>query len=105
MKTKEIEIYSELSNHGIVRMPGREYPGAVVQGDSLFSLFSDALDIVEELKDNSESDAFHAAFSVAERLEDRLRHYIEVCESNGIEWNFNVSRSTQDYATLLDNDL
>jgi len=85
-------------------MPNREYPGAVVQGDSLYSLFSDALDIVEELKADPDSEAFHAAFSFTERLEDRLRHYIEVCEAHGIKWDFDVSRSTTDFASLLGED-
>lgn len=35
MERKELEVFSEASNYGIVRMPGRQFPGCVVQGDSL----------------------------------------------------------------------
>ena len=101
MKTEPIDIYSEQSNFGVVRMPRREFPGAVIQGDSLYSLFSDAVDVVETLQSSPDSEAFHAAFSVAERLEERLRNYIEVCEAHGIEWKFDVSPSTADYASLI----
>ena len=47
MEIKQIEVYSELSNYGIVRMPGRHFPGAVIQGDSLHILCRHACSIVE----------------------------------------------------------
>jgi hypothetical protein len=33
------EILSHASNSGIVQMPGRKFPGIVIQGDSLSNLF------------------------------------------------------------------
>ena len=35
METKFIDVFSELSNYAIVRMPDREFLGCVIQGDSL----------------------------------------------------------------------
>jgi len=105
METKSIEVYSELNNSSVVRMPERQYPGVVIQGDSLFSLFSDSIDLLEELKEKPDSEAFHAAYSVAERLEGHLRHYIEVCEKHGIKWAFNRKKSVLEFEHLIETDL
>jgi len=35
MERKEVEVLSEASNYAVIRMPGRHFPGYVVQGDSL----------------------------------------------------------------------
>ena len=96
------KVLSSLSNLAVVQLPTRLYPGSVIQGDSLFSLLSDTLNVLEELKDQPDSEAFHAALSVAERLEGRLAHYISVCEANGIEWTFRSERSTEDYTSIAD---
>ena len=101
-ETEYAKILSSQSNVAVVQMPSRHYPGSVVQGDSLTSLLSDTLDVLEELKGQPDSEAFHAAFSVAERLEERLQHYISICESNGIKWTFKLKRRTEDYASLID---
>ncbi len=69
------KVLSAQSNIAVFQLPTRNYPGSVVQGDSLYSLFPDAIDLLEELKSQPDSEAFHAAYSIAERLEDQLRHY------------------------------
>lgn len=39
MKKMEVEINSDDTNGGIVRMPNRKFPGCVIQGDSLSVLY------------------------------------------------------------------
>ena len=34
MEVKPLEVFSEDSNFGVVRMPGRSYPGCVIQGET-----------------------------------------------------------------------
>ena len=34
MERVEVELFTDGSNNAVVRMPGRQFPGVVVQGDS-----------------------------------------------------------------------
>ncbi len=39
MRKESVEIYSDETNGPVMRHPGRTYPGVLVQGDTLYSLF------------------------------------------------------------------
>lgn len=97
MKKIDIEVFSDSDNNTVVRMPERYYLGSVIQGDALFLLHGDAMDILEELKYNPGSYAFYKAYSVAKTLEDRLNHYIDVCNEGQIKIDFRVECSVHDY--------
>jgi len=97
MKKTNIEIFSDLANNGVVRMPERNYLGSVIQGDALFLLHGDTMDILEELKHNPGSYAFYKAYSIAKSLEDRLNHYIDVCKENDVKLDFRIECSVYDY--------
>ena len=101
MKQRRIEIYSDEADNSVVRIPNNPFPAAVIQGDSLFLRHGEAMDLVEELKHNPGSDSFYRAFRVASDLEQRLRHYIDVCEAHDIELNFDIVCSVEDYRELL----
>jgi len=38
MRVEPVEIYSDEPNHAVLRHPGRRFPGALIQGDSLYVL-------------------------------------------------------------------
>jgi len=97
MKKSTVEVYSDADNNGVVRMPDRSYLGSVIEGDTLFLLHGDAMDLLEDLKHNPGSYAFYKAHSVAKSLEDRLNHYIDVCSLNGISLDFRIECSVYDY--------
>jgi hypothetical protein len=97
MKKPNVEVYSDEDNNGVVRMPNRNYLGSVIQGDALFLLHGDAMDLLEELKHNPGSYAFYKAYSVAKSLEDRLNHYIDVCSQNDVKLDFRIECSVYDY--------
>ncbi len=97
MKKSSVEVYSEADNNGVVRMPERNYLGSVIQGDALFLLHGDAMDLLEELKHNPGSYAFYKAYSIAKSLEDRLNHYIDVCGQNDVKLDFRIECSVYDY--------
>jgi len=97
MKKTTIDVYSNARDNGVVRMPDRQYIGSVVQGDSLFLLHGEAMDIIEELKHNPGSYAYYKAYSIAKNLEQRLDHYISVCKSNQVKLDFNIEFSVLDY--------
>ncbi|AKJ06064.1 hypothetical protein ATI61_110191 [Archangium gephyra] len=89
MQKKEIEVFSEASNAAIVRMPGRRFPGSVIQGDSLSHLRWLAEDLRNRLRDHSEEDLRDTAQELFELLDGRLRHYVAVLDAEGIPLPFN----------------
>lgn len=101
MDVKGIEIFSELVDNAVVRLPGRNVLGSVIQGDSLFLMHADLIDILENHKHEPFSELFYRIFQLASAIEERLQHYIEVCEANDIELNFEIEYSVDDYKDLM----
>ena len=84
MEIKPIEVYSEDTNVAIVRAPGRQFPGSVIQGDSLSILLSNAKDVWEKVKDSNDEDLVGSAQELVELLQMRLDHYERVLSEHGI---------------------
>jgi len=97
MKKIDIEVFSGAVNNSVIRMPERRYLGSVIQGDTLFLLHGEAMDILEELKHNPGSYAYYKAYSIAKNLESRLDHYIAVCKENNVKLDFRIECSVYDY--------
>jgi uncharacterized protein DUF6959 len=88
MQKKELEVFSEASNVAIVRMPGRRFPGSVIQGDSLSHLRWLAEDLRNRLRDHPDEDLRDTAQELFELLEGRLRHYMAVLDAEGLPLPF-----------------
>ena len=73
----EIAILSEASNCPVVKMPGRKFPGVVLQGDSLKSLLSFAEEI-EQLSAPFNNDEIN---TVINDLKSKLAGYVNVYET------------------------
>ena len=101
MKEKKIEIYSELVDNAVVRMPDRRVLGSVMQGDTLFLMHADLMDILESHKHDPDTELFYRIFQIAQSVEQRLLHYIEVCDENDIELSFDMEFSVEDYKDLV----
>lgn len=85
MRTELVEIYSDRSNAAVLRHPGRNFPGVLIQGDTLASIVQglgsvrfnvDSREAQEELKE------------IHERLSELLAHYKAVLLSHSIELPF-----------------
>jgi hypothetical protein len=84
MERKELEVYSEVVNFGIVRMPGREFPACAIPGDSLCILFHRALDVFERLKTmQGDQELIDDATELVELLSGRLDHFETVVTEHG----------------------
>lgn len=101
VEEKKIEIYSELVDNAVVRMPDRRVLGSVMQGDTLFLMHADLIDILESHKHDPDTELFFRIFQIAQSIEERLLHYIDVCEKNGIELGFSMEFSVEDYKDLV----
>lgn len=47
MERVEAELFTDGGNDAVVRLPGRRFPGVLVQGDSLHILRSDVAELAE----------------------------------------------------------
>ncbi len=103
MKLLKIAVYSEASNHAIVTPPGRQFPGAVVQGDSLSILCAEARTISMRLKDLgiTDEELLHTAQEHQEKLLNRLLHYQTVLATHGIELPYSPTAAASDLITLV----
>ena len=101
MDKNEIEIYSQLVDNAVIRMPERNILGSVIQGDSLFLLHADLIDVLESHKHEPDSELFYRIYSITKNIEQRLKHYLSVCEQSSIEVNFDMEFSVEDYEDLL----
>ena len=51
MEVQPLEVYADDSNYAVVKPPGRRYPGAVIQGDTLRHLCGLAVGIATWFRD------------------------------------------------------
>lgn len=86
MRTELVEIYSDASNMAVMRHPGRNFPGMLIQGDTLYNLCKTAESLCSSLGKNPE--ARELALGLREELQDRLDHYKAVLTQHGISLPF-----------------
>jgi len=106
MEIEQLEVYAPDSNYAIIKLPGRNYPGCVIQGDSLATLCRLAQDIASCVHDgNTMSESFLADVQeLANSLLDRMLHYQRVLSSHGIDFPYSKPFSESDFVKLLPND-
>jgi hypothetical protein len=78
-----VEIFAEESNFAVIKLPSRNYPGVLIQGDSLGGLLGDVEDAIE-LFDSDKEEATEALKSLYEELKWRFEAYQKVCQENQI---------------------
>lgn len=103
MKRVELEVYSETSNYAIVKPPGRQFPGAVVQGDSLSILCAEAKELAQRIKalNVHDEELLYLARDHQESLLSRLVHYQEVLAEHGIRLPYSEPVSKADLVVLV----
>jgi hypothetical protein len=88
MEPVEVELFTDGGNEAVVRMPGRQFPGVLIQGDSLWSIRSD----VAELRDACLAYGAGAAVDLAEfllgDLDAILLRYTNALERHGLRKPF-----------------
>ncbi|MBX2849095.1 MAG: hypothetical protein KTR16_12290 [Acidiferrobacterales bacterium] len=97
-----IEVLSDEVDNSVLRMPGRKVAGSLVQGDTLYLLHADLIDILESHKHEPFSELFYRIFETASNLEQRLKHYIETCKASDLPVGFQIEFSVEDYRDLFE---
>jgi len=88
MRVEPVEIYSDASNHAVMRHPGRKFPGSLVQGDTLWTLVRQAEGIRMNLREGDRDEALEDLDDLIEKLRARVEHYTNVLSEHGITLPF-----------------
>jgi hypothetical protein len=83
-RAAQLEMWSEQVNSAVVRIPGRRFPGVVIQGDSLSILLDLAMYVTEHLPPSADSELRGAADELAQKLLDHVRSYECVLSARGV---------------------
>jgi hypothetical protein len=88
MEVEPLEVYARDSNHAIIKPPGRNYPGCVIQGDSLAILCRRSKAIAEFAAQAGigDEDFLGNVEDLNNALVGRLLHYQEVLSRHGIDF-------------------
>lgn len=91
MERVEVEAYSQGVNAWIVRTPGRQYPAAVVQGDSLSVLFGLAQSVLDRTRACAcgDEELVGEAEELRDQLWGRLQQYEVVLREHGFDLPYN----------------
>jgi hypothetical protein len=91
MERVEVESFSQATNAWVIRTPGRQFPAAVVQGDSLSILFNLAQSVLERARACScaDEELEGEAEELRDQLWGRLQQYEGVLHEHGIELPYN----------------
>ena len=83
-RATQLEMWSGQVNSAVVRVPGRMFPGVVIQGDSLSILFDLAMYVTEHLPPSAHTELRGAAEELAEKLFHHITNYESVLGARGV---------------------
>ena len=86
MRIEKVEIFSDVTNRAVMRHPGRAFPGALVQGDSLYNLCVEADRACQKVRCGSPG--FEEVNDLRNTLWDYLNHYKATLAEHSMELPF-----------------
>jgi hypothetical protein len=84
MEKIQIEVYSQTTNAPVVRMPGRAYPGVVIQGDSLHIVHHIAFTILERVRGQPDEELSLEASALRQTLAGFLQNSERVMQEHNL---------------------
>ncbi|MEY9928301.1 hypothetical protein ABH926_002940 [Catenulispora sp. GP43] len=84
----EADLFTDGGNNAVVRLPGRRFPGVLIQGDSLSGLRRDVVEIRDALRAGDTAEALEAAEFLVEDLDGLLLRYTDALERHGLRRPF-----------------
>jgi hypothetical protein len=88
MRVDQVEIYSDETNAAVLRHPGRQFPGVLIQGDTLYTLCHSADAICTAARANLDSQLYGELNELRNRLRALLSHYKVVLGDHDIPLPF-----------------
>ncbi|MEU3301143.1 hypothetical protein ABZ729_15140 [Streptomyces sp. NPDC006678] len=84
MERVEAELFTDGGNDAVVRLPGRRFPGVLIQGDSLAILRSEVAEVVEAFDQGDVEEAREVASLLLAGLDALLMRYSAALEAHKI---------------------
>jgi hypothetical protein len=88
MRVEPVEIYSDATNHAVMRHPGRHFPGVLVQGDSLYVLCRHIDSVCAKSREALDHETYKVLNELRNSLWAKLNHYKSVLADHGIAMPF-----------------
>jgi hypothetical protein len=88
MRVEPVEIYSDANNAAILRHPARRFPGVLIQGDTLYTLFQAVERIRTTAQAALDEDTAFEVDDLRDRLREFLDHYRAVMLAHGLALPF-----------------
>ena len=85
------QLLSHIPNSGVVQLPGRRFPGIVMQGDTLSNVFEGAKFLLSEFKRLRDEERYFETLSFVEQLQGQLLHYEETLAKHDMPLPYSVS--------------
>src|SRR5579872_6118525 len=100
---ESLEVYARDSNYAVIKPPGRQFPGSVIQGDSLRILCGLAVSVARRVRDHTPEDeeSLGDLQELVQLLVGRLLHYQQVLQAHGIELPYALPVTEADLVQLL----
>jgi hypothetical protein len=85
MQKMEMEVFSTATNVPVLRFPGRNFPGSLIQGDSLSVLYGLTASIRGRARKSGDRQLIEDSQRLHELIHARLRVYEETLAQHGIQ--------------------
>src|SRR5690349_3003999 len=88
--SEQVDILSHISNSAIVQLPGRKFPGIVIQGDTLSNLFEGARCLLAQHRQLQDEEQYYETLDIAEALQAQLLHYEQTLAEHGFRLPYTI---------------
>ena len=75
MEYMDLEVYSQSIDRGVVRMPSQNFPGLVLQGETLSSLLKLAKSTYEKSLNTTDTELVDTSRQLMESIQKLVSHY------------------------------
>ncbi len=82
MQQISVDLLTDQGNNAVLRLPGRTYPGVLVQGDTLTILLQNLEEVKASLLAKNTDDAVEAIDGIIEDIVDIKARYDKACVDN-----------------------
>ena len=82
--SENVELLSKATNHAVVQLPGRKFPGVVVQGDSLHGIVQRLAELQTLAQAHDDEELTAGLAELHDLLQEASKRYEAVCKERGI---------------------
>ena len=92
MEYMELEVYSQSINRGVVKMPSQNFPGLLLQGETLSTLLGLARSAHEKSQKTSDAELIDTSRELLDSLQKLLSHYESTLGKHNIPLPYSTVR-------------